>query len=1039
MFRGTFGDKPIFSSSHEAVNLAKLRKPVPPNFDRATTFTNTLGREPARGWLIMLRRDLDAMIEAGTLNALNELIFQFEEEDGTLYTRKLYDILIAQEPICLTPSHTATDPDAAYLVEVADRRHLVNSRILSVATWNNYDSTNTWTEVISGLWAVVGTHLGQPVVPTLPVTPPGTPINVNFSGENAWVELNRVLAFLGLAIAYNPLLPRTSQYTIVQVGAADTDTDTAITDLEDAGYKIHDAEFIDAVIGRVPAGVRVYFPQHPERMARDPVYVDVANDEPTGTQDNLYVPLFDNTFAIHDTDGTVQNQTALNTQAEARADDYFRMLKDGGRRYWKRFSGLWAIMPSSQIKSVTWSHQENVPQGGVFTDIFRNPYLLPDDVGFIRKPTPPRTGYAPVRLVVLQAQAYTRSGNTITFTVNGSQTIDGSATVVGDRVLLNRGDACTGHADNGIWQVTTAGTVSVKEVWRRTLDADNSDDVRTGLSVEVAGGSAWKGSRWRVWTDDPITLNTTAIWFAPTRFKAKLTTRESVPCGSSGSGGTSHSQWQYGFVGIKRIVDGDGCPANVDTEFGPDITGTAEEWNNREVPTGTIVDIETVFREDLSASGSGDGIASGSGCVFMFSAPGNGSETAVCLKKSFSIQPTLNLSDGDLFKELWITTFDQDDEGCWQLFPAELLYQFDMACRPCDVGGNPSGSGSTECVACQGCQAAYCVTFDVTDPIANGLCEAISGRGITLNLVNCNTNNNSTWSGETRFVFTATGETIALTASLVRLCVCDGTYAWYIRGGVSIYDNAGRPIGGWPWIHKANDAGGWLSLGTSSDPDTPPTLTGQTEAPSGCAGCCWERGGEHSTESTFTVAVGACPADSGSGTSCPCTWQADITGAFTTLLAGDAGLCSAPTAGSPNEIRNTNYDGSTCTGDETSVICGNCNTADRTAAISGQTGFLAGVQSSVDLARDAGGQNLWITDSNNYLTGIACGTGPFSLYYWCENGWLYCAVAGASGGGDAIPADAGSTCDDATFTLIYNTDNTICPGQTGSITVHVTL
>lgn len=621
MFRGSFGGKPILSSSHEAVNLAVLKKPIPPNFDRANTFTNVLG-ETARGWILMLRSDLDALEESGDLNDFQELIFEFEQPDGQVQQLKLYDILIAQEPICLTPDHKADDPDAAYLVEVADRSHLVNSRNFAIAAWNDFNATNTWSQAISGLWALIGTHLGQSVVPTLPITPPGTPLNIDYEGESAWVELRRVLAFLGLGLQYRPLLPRGNQYAIIQIGAADDATDDDVQAIEDAGYKIHDGEFVDVALGRMPAGARVYFPQHPERFARDPVFVDVPNPNAgDGTQANLYVPVFDNTFAIHAADGTVQNQTALNTQAESRATDYFRMLQEGGRRKWKRFSGLWSLFPGANIKTVSWVNQP----AGVYTDIYRNPYLLPDAVGFVRKPMPVRQGYAPVRLWAASLPAYTRSGNTITFTANGPMTVDGSQTAVGDRIGVNLGSACIGHVDNGIYEVQAVGNASgSQEVWRRTLDADNSDDFRSGFTVDVAGGTGNKGTRWRVWTDDPITLNTTAIWFACVKFPAKITRRHANTCGhgsgGSGSGAfgdTHHTIYSYDFVRGRWIIDLDGCFVfDVDATLG---TGTAYEKGNRKVREGSIADIEAVPIDNTSGSGSGSG---SSECGYVFDGSG---------------------------------------------------------------------------------------------------------------------------------------------------------------------------------------------------------------------------------------------------------------------------------------------------------------------------------------------------------------------------------------------------------------------------------
>lgn len=105
---------------------------------------------------------------------------------------------------------------------------------------------------------------------------------------------------------------------------------------------------------------------------------------------------------------------------------------------------------------------------------------------------------------------YTRSTNVITFSAVGSQSVDGSATVLSDRILLKNGAA---GADNGLYSVTTKGTGGVAEVWTRTTDADASAEVTAGLAVFIEEGTVNADTGWVLTTNATITLNTTALTF----------------------------------------------------------------------------------------------------------------------------------------------------------------------------------------------------------------------------------------------------------------------------------------------------------------------------------------------------------------------------------------------------------------------------------------------------------------------------------------------------------------------------------------------
>ena len=1044
MFRGSFGGKPILSSAHEAANLAKLRKPVPPGFDRTTSFTNPLGPEPGRGWILMLRRDLDLI----DLNADKELIFEFEAESGVIEQRKLYSIVVTQEPICITPSHVEDDPLAAYLVEVADRRHLVNSRNLEVATWNNYDSTSTWATVITDLWNLVKTHLGQTSAPSLPASPVGTPINVNFAGESAWKALNRVLAFQGMAIACNPLLPD-GQFSIVLVGDDDDAQDAAIEAYEAAGRKIHDGVFPDVVRGRVPAGVRVYFPQHPDRHARDPVYSDVANPNNTAAQvqANLYVPLWDNTFAIHDATGAVSNQAALDTQAAARAVDYFRMLEDGGRRTWKRFSGLCEIIPGAKLKSVTWAEQPGV---GVYTDLFNNPYILPEEVGFERKPVSVRTGWAPVRLVAFNLPAYTRSGNTITFTASGSQSADGTATAIGDRVLLAIGaGGCTGDDDNGIWHVTTKGTGGTQEVWKRALDADNSDDFRSGFTVTISDGVRWIGSEWRLYTHDPITLNTTALAFVPVKpFHARILSRTESSCGNSGSGSgdTDHALFTYAVHSVRFVDDGDGCPATVLDDIDVAITGTAYEVNNNAVAIGTVVEVESVTYTDEQVSGSGSDTTGPAGCRLVFS---HEAET------EDSIDILLPVPDPP-FRYFCITGDPIQREYIANPDGTYTFVRYTGVCCACPAESG-SGSGASNVCCDPGDDLCLTVSNGPYDGLFNGSYRfRRSGTG---NVWYHHTNQLSehtswltktqnpdgtcTWILKSGFVDNSTGfgwgmfgVASSATCSPFELVFSTIILQWTTPNspipdigsgtGVVVEGDCGHCDCAWEWYGLCGgQISGWSPVWDFSN-GAAGNGTGCIK-PTGCGVIIvWPNGGEIRQ----TNIDGSRCSESGSGGSpgnCPCTWRC-VSGAWN-LIAGGVG-CINPPGGTfvcptNDAIAYTEESGAVCDPDE-GPSCAECGTANRSANASGN-GWLQPIPNVNALTYSNG---IWESAA------ITLCEQQTSIVFWCEAGRWFITLLGL---GQAFEARPGSTCSEMIFDIITLTDNTFCPGQQGNATITVTL
>lgn len=121
--------------------------------------------------------------------------------------------------------------------------------------------------------------------------------------------------------------------------------------------------------------------------------------------------------------------------------------------------------------------------------------------------------HASVRVATTAALASnTRSGNVLTASANGVlAAIDGVTLIVGDRILVK--NEATG-ANNGVYTVTSVGAVGAPWSMTRATDADASAEVTSGFAVFVTEGTTNDNTGWVLTTNDPITLNTTALTFS---------------------------------------------------------------------------------------------------------------------------------------------------------------------------------------------------------------------------------------------------------------------------------------------------------------------------------------------------------------------------------------------------------------------------------------------------------------------------------------------------------------------------------------------
>jgi hypothetical protein len=89
--------------------------------------------------------------------------------------------------------------------------------------------------------------------------------------------------------------------------------------------------------------------------------------------------------------------------------------------------------------------------------------------------------------------------------------VDGVTMIANERILVKDQAA---QDDNGIYDLTVVGDGATEFVLTRSADADSDAEVTSGLAVHVNEGTANADTDWYLTTNDPITLDTTALTFA---------------------------------------------------------------------------------------------------------------------------------------------------------------------------------------------------------------------------------------------------------------------------------------------------------------------------------------------------------------------------------------------------------------------------------------------------------------------------------------------------------------------------------------------
>jgi hypothetical protein len=108
------------------------------------------------------------------------------------------------------------------------------------------------------------------------------------------------------------------------------------------------------------------------------------------------------------------------------------------------------------------------------------------------------------------AATYDGTAKTLTALAFGALAVDGVTLSAGERVLVKDQ---TDKTQNGIYAVTVTGDVSTAFVLTRASDFDRSEELLSGVHINVAGGVSNKGT-WELSSPAPLTLDSSNLEFA---------------------------------------------------------------------------------------------------------------------------------------------------------------------------------------------------------------------------------------------------------------------------------------------------------------------------------------------------------------------------------------------------------------------------------------------------------------------------------------------------------------------------------------------
>jgi hypothetical protein len=140
--------------------------------------------------------------------------------------------------------------------------------------------------------------------------------------------------------------------------------------------------------------------------------------------------------------------------------------------------------------------------------------------------------------------------------------VDGVNLVLNDRVLVTNQN--TG-SQNGLYYVATLGT-GANGTWARTTDGNENGEIEAGMIVMVTEGTSYADTQWKLTTNNPITVGSTALTFVQNY------STNSIIAGTSNVVVNSNSNVTISSAGTSNVL--------VVTSTGANITGTVSASGN---------------------------------------------------------------------------------------------------------------------------------------------------------------------------------------------------------------------------------------------------------------------------------------------------------------------------------------------------------------------------------------------------------------------------------------------------------------------------
>lgn len=404
MLKYTFGDKTCIPPE-QLLDATLQARPTHPQFfanpiylRRATSYTNPVGPATGKGWCLLTSKALQELLDD---DGIGPHVFSIEHSlsvagKDELQSFTLRDAYILQT-VCVTPRKVGNE-NQVYLVEFVDVRHFLNTLTFInksynvrlplpyADTWDASDENEfyketvddtdpwTWQTLVDDLVSECGSLLDATL--TFSSTPPHKPENLLLVGVNPWKALHDVLAQVGYTTSFNPAANTFSLCNLTSSdGRVHANSPRATPRL--VGHSLPVNSTIQASAW-IPEKFQVCFFRKEENMGAEP---DIGRGlvSPTNDGEKCWITrscytkeitttsivasvtpiagtvgtIWSDRPAIYKPDGTVENQTDLDSHAEDLVELHTKTRLYSGQSSYLCYSGIPSSAPTAVNFSIT--------------------------------------------------------------------------------------------------------------------------------------------------------------------------------------------------------------------------------------------------------------------------------------------------------------------------------------------------------------------------------------------------------------------------------------------------------------------------------------------------------------------------------------------------------------------------------------------------------------------------------------------------------------------------------------------------------------